>query len=90
MPPFDPARKLSELCHRHGLPDSAGERFRALLERAAGTRDDLRERVVELIDRQLRAQAEERATARRLGAIHDEACLQALAPLLHAWRPQKR
>ncbi len=89
MPPLDPARKLAQLCRRHGLPDGSGESFLPLLERAVGARAELRERVIELVDRQLRALAEERATARRLAAIRDEACLQALAPLLHAWRPEK-
>ena len=87
MPPFDPARKLAQLCRRHGLPDSSGESFLPLLRRAAEARVELRERVIELVDRQLRALAEERATARRLVSIRDEACLRALAPLLHAWRP---
>jgi len=90
MPPFDPTRKLAQLCRRHGLPDSLGERFLPLMQRAAGARADLRGRVIELVDRQLRGLAEERATARRLSAIRDEACLQALAPLLHAWQPDRR
>ncbi|HUR27626.1 MAG TPA: hypothetical protein VM509_05520 [Planctomycetota bacterium] len=89
MPPFDPARKLAQLCRRHGLPDSMGERFHALMKRAAEARPDLRARVVEMVDRQLAAAAAERASARRLAAIRDEACLRALAPLLHGWRPGK-
>jgi hypothetical protein len=89
MPPFDPTRKLAQLCRRHGLPDSMGLRFMPLMQRAAKERADLRKRVIELVDRQLGALAAERATARRLAAIRDEACLKALAPLLHAWRPER-
>lgn len=87
MPPFDPARKLAQLCRRHGLPEVMGQQFLPLMERAADARPDLRARVVQLVDRQLRAASEERASARKLAAIRDEACLKALAPLLHAWRP---
>ncbi|MEO6710095.1 MAG: hypothetical protein ABI054_08835 [Planctomycetota bacterium] len=87
MPPFDPARKLAQLCRRNGLPDSLGAGFLPLLERAANARPDLRSRVIELVDRQLQALAQDRAAARQLAAIRDEACLKALAPLLHAWQP---
>lgn len=66
-----------------------GLRFMPLMQRAAKERADLRKRVIELVDRQLGALAAERATARRLAAIRDEACLKALAPLLHAWRPER-
>ena len=87
--PFDPARKLAQLCRRHGLPDEAGQRFRPLVERAARARPELLGRVVEFVDRQLKTLAQERAGARRANALRDEACLKALAPLLHAWRPER-
>ena len=66
-----------------------GVRFLPLLQRAVVARADLRLRVIDLVDRQLRGLAEERAVAKRLAAIRDEACLQALAPLLHVWRPDR-
>ena len=90
MPPFDPTRKLAQLCRRHGLPDEVGQRFLLLMERAAQARPDLRERVLELVDRQLAQLAQERATARQQAASRNESCLKALAPLLHDWQPGKR
>lgn len=87
MLPFDPARKLSQLCLRHGLPDEAGERFLVLLQRVSKARPDLRRGMVEMIDRQLAGVAREQAGARALAAVRDEACLKALAPLLHGWEP---
>ena len=88
MLPFDPERKLSQLCRRHGLPDEAGEGFLVLLQRVAEARPDLRERVLDLVERQLASMAQERADARRLAAVRDEACLKVVAPLLHRWEPQ--
>lgn len=85
MVPFDPARKLSQLCRRHGLSDEAGARFLVLLERVSKARPDLRRGMLEMVDRQLAGIAEERAAARRLAAVRDEACLRAVAPLLHGW-----
>ena len=89
MTPFDPARKLAQLCRRHGLPDGAGARFLPLLNRAAGARRDLRERVLEFVGRQLKLLAEERAAERQRASLRNEACLKALAPLLHTWSPEK-
>ncbi len=89
MMPFDPSIKLEQLCRRHGLPEGSAVRFLPLLARAAGARPALLHQAVEFVDRQLQAQAAERASARRLAAIRNEACLRALAPLLHRWRPER-
>ncbi len=89
MPPFDPKLKLAQLCRRHGLPDGAGARFLPMLERAAAARPDLRERVLAFVGRQLKLMTEERAAERQRAAMRNEACLKALAPLLHAWSPEK-
>jgi hypothetical protein len=87
MLPFDPARKLSQLCRRHGLSDEDGARFLVLFERVSRARPDLRRGMLAMIDRQLAGLAEQRAEARRLAAVRDEACLRAVAPLLHGWEP---
>ncbi len=89
MSPFDPALKLAQLCRRHGLPDGAGARFLPMLERAANARPDQRDRLLGFVGRQLKLMAEERAAERQRAAIRNEACLRALAPLLHTWSPEK-
>lgn len=89
MLPFDPAGRLALLCRRHGLPDAAGARFLPLLERASHARPYLRRRVLSFVERQLQRLAKERAEARLETAAKNEACLRALAPLLHTWRPDR-
>jgi len=89
MPPFDPLHKLSQLCRRHGLPDELGQGFLPLLERVAQARADLRERALAHVERQLALMAQQRAAARLQAAARDEACLRAVAPLLHDWRPEQ-
>ncbi|MBK8178046.1 MAG: hypothetical protein IPK67_03955 [Planctomycetes bacterium] len=88
-PAFGPDRKLAQLCRRHGLPDGAGARYLPLLERSARQRADLRLRVVDFVDRELGKLAQQRAKARRACALRNEACLRAVAPLLHKWLPER-
>lgn len=87
MPHFDPHAKLAQLCRRHGLPDAAGDHFQLLMERASRARAELARTVVEMVDRRLAAIAAERARERVQRRAEDEACLRAVAPLLHRWNP---
>jgi hypothetical protein len=89
MPPFDPLHKLAQLCRRHGLPEELGTPFLPLLERVVSQREDLRERALEFVGRRLAEIARERAQLRLSTARRNEACLRALAPLLHEWRPDR-
>lgn len=92
MPPppaFDPRRKLAQLCRRHGLSEESGARWLHLLQRAAREGAEHRERLIEHVDRELSRLAEERSRARRAAAIRNDACLRAVAPLLHRWLPER-
>jgi hypothetical protein len=89
LPDFDPRRKLGQLCRRHGLSDEAGAHLLPLLERSAKHRPDLRLKAIDFVDRQLRVLAEAQARSRRAAALRDEACLRAVAPLLHRWQPAR-
>lgn len=89
MVPFDPLHKLNQLCRRHGLPEELGLALLPLLERVATSRPDLRERALAFVDRQLSRLARERACARLRAEVRNEACLRAVAPLLHDWRPER-
>lgn len=89
MLPFDPQHKLDQLCRRHGLAEELGMPFLPLLQRVAKGRPDLRQRALDFVSRRLAEISQERAQARLKACARDEACLRAIAPLLHEWRPDR-
>ena len=88
-PVKDPAKKIDELCRKHGVPKEFGARLRPLLERAHDASPEKRQRLVELVERSFE---EEGRRVRRLLAPadlapEDFALIKTLAAVLHAWHP---
>jgi hypothetical protein len=82
---MNPQRKLSQLCRRHGLPESVGAPLLPLLQQAALARRDLQRSMVAVVDATLAREAERLAQERQTTANLDETCLRAMARVLHGW-----
>ena len=64
---MDPTQIIEELCRRHRVPRSFGERLRPLIVRAATREPDARQRIMDMIERSFIQEAERermRATQR--------------------------
>jgi hypothetical protein len=76
-------RDLIRLCHRHGLPSEAGERFLPLMRRALVASKDVRRGILEVVEAGLAKDAAERAGRRGVEEPFDRQCLVTLARILH-------
>lgn len=86
---MDPQQLLTRMCRRHGLPQSGTERLLPLIERALISPEDVRERILTIVDQSLARQA---AGSDRVNPEHvfrdlDAETLKSVAKLLHNWAP---
>ena len=85
-------RLLERLCARHGLSLDDARALLPLVERALTSPEDVRERLLALIDENLRRKAggTQEASLDQLKADLDDEVLRAVAQTLHNWEPSKR
>jgi len=88
VPPLDPDRILDELCRRHGVSRTFGERLRPLLDRARESNADARQRILALVERSFAQEAERvRTEARSEARVVERKMLSSVAAILHDWEP---
>jgi hypothetical protein len=84
---MNPENVVRALCARHGLPPEAGAPYISLVEKALAAPDEVRDRLLTLVDGSLaqRAQGipEDPAAWKNL----DREVLLAVARVLHGWTP---
>lgn len=78
---------LRAICERHGLPPDYGVRLLPLIRRALQAPDDVRDRILRLVDGNLKSCAEGRIDPERLWRDLDSEVLIAVARVLHNWSP---
>lgn len=86
---MDPHQLLTRMCKRHGLPQSGAKRLLPLIERALVSPDQVRDRILTLVDQSLARQAATNAETRpeRVFQDLDSETLRSVAQLLHNWAP---
>lgn len=75
---------IEDLCRRHGAAPEAGRQLLPLVRWALQSAPDMRRQVLDLVERTLRLRTE-----RRQREAADDAMLQAVARVLHAWSPSR-
>ncbi len=78
-----PEQFLSDLCRRHGIERSRGEKLLPLVRRAMDSPEEVRDRVLRIVEDSIagRVREDPRVQAR------DERVLVAVARVLHGWNP---
>jgi hypothetical protein len=97
--PMTPENLLRSMCERHGLPAEYGQRLLPLVRRAMEAPDEVRDRLLALVDGNLAdhaqsgpSDAEDADGAQREVEIQrdiDEDVLIAVARVLHGWSPSE-
>jgi hypothetical protein len=84
---MNPENVVRALCARHGLPPEAGAPYISLVEKALAAPDEVRDRLLTLVDGSLaqRAQGIPDEPAARKDVDHE--VLMAVARTLHGWTP---
>jgi hypothetical protein len=84
-----PENLLRSMCERHGLPADYGRRLLPLVRKAMEAPDEVRERILALVDGNLanRAQGSAEVEAHLEGS--DQEVLVAVARVLHDWTPSE-
>ena len=86
---MDPKRLLQRMCTRHSLPYEKAEALLPLIRRALISPFSVRDRILELVDRNLSRQLLSSGPGSTQSAIErdlDEEVLLSVAPALHAWK----
>ena len=83
-----PESLLQVLCERNGVPYSSGERLLPLVRRALEAPEQVRDRILILVDRNLREQSPEGGTEKIYQELEEE-ILVAVAKVLHDWTPSE-
>jgi len=86
---MDPSAIIGELCRRHGVSPSFGNRLRPLIERAQVVAPGARERIMDLVERSFAEEARRVAREKAERAEQDRRMLSAVASILHAWEPPR-
>jgi hypothetical protein len=88
---MNPEQLLRTMCARLGLPFRHGTRLLPLVERAVRSPDDVRERLLSLVEANLAHTAEKgrRQDEHSLAGKLDGEVLTAVARVLHAWSPSR-
>ena len=86
---MDPQQLLQRMCERHGLPERRADRLLPLIRRALVSPQDVRDRILQLVDQSLARQAagDPKAGAEQVFEDLDSAVLLSVAKLLHNWAP---
>ena len=83
-----PENLLRSMCERHGLPADYGERLIPLVRRAMAAPDEVRDRILALVDGNLAQHAAKDGNPGPLPAPDpDKEVLLAVARVLHNWTP---
>jgi hypothetical protein len=80
---------LRTLCEQNAVPYSLGVRLLPLVRRAFEAPLDVRDRILLLVDRNLREQAEGLPESERMAHRMEEQMLVAVARVLHEWSPSE-
>ncbi|MFO1010816.1 MAG: hypothetical protein U1F29_12200 [Planctomycetota bacterium] len=80
---------LRAMCERHGLPPDYGARLLPLVRRALQAPEDVRDRILRLVDGNLKSCAEGRVDPEKLWRDLDGEVLIAVARVLHNWTPSE-
>jgi hypothetical protein len=84
---MNPENVVRALCARHGLPPEAGVPYMSLVEKALAAPDDLRERLLTLVDGSLAQRAQGIPDDPAMWKEADREVLLAVARVLHGWTP---
>ncbi len=78
------------MCQRHGLPYEQASQLIPLVQRALEAPDEVRDRILTLIEGNLARRAASRENAKGLAEDLDQEVLLSVARILHAWDPSDR
>jgi hypothetical protein len=78
---------LRAMCERHGLSPEAGARLLPLVRRALAAPADVRDRILRLVDTNLKGCPSGQIEPDKLWRDLDNEVLIAVARVLHAWTP---
>lgn len=84
-----PEELLRTMCLRHGLPPDYGIRLIPVVRRAMSSPDEIRERILAMVDGNLAQHAADRTLAPPEARDPDDAVLLAVARLMHHWTPSE-
>lgn len=84
---MNPENLVRALCARHGLPPEAGAPYMPLIEKALAAPDEVRERLLTLVDGSLAQRAQGIPDDPALTKGVDREVLVAVARVLHNWSP---
>lgn len=82
-----PEQALARLCLRLGVPYPQAEHLLPLMRQAMQAQGAMRERLMEVVERNLTAKKAELAASRKLAGQLDQQYLVAVASVLHCWDP---
>jgi len=83
---MNPEDVVRALCARHGLPADAGDAYLPLVVKALAAPDDVRERLLKLVDGSLAERAAKKLDRQAVVEV-DREVLVAVARVLHGWTP---
>jgi hypothetical protein len=82
-----PEELLRRMCLRHGLPPDYAIRLIPVVRRAMSSPEEIRERILAMVDGNLAQHAADRTQAPPEARDPDDAVLLAVARLMHHWTP---
>ncbi len=82
-----PHQILTRLSHRYGVSEDFATRFLPLIQRAERAAPDVRQRILQLIERTFQRQAEKAAREADKSIQEDLVVLRSVARMLHGWEP---
>lgn len=80
---------LRAMCERHGLPPDYGQRLLPLVRRALLAPQPVRDRILRLVDTNLKSCADGSVDQHKLWGDLDKEVLVAVARVLHGWSPSE-
>ena len=86
---MNPENLLRSMCERHGLPADYGVRLLPLVRRAMSAPDEVRDRILALVEGNLRSKAENQVRDQDPWVGLDQEVLMAVARVLHNWSPSE-
>ncbi len=84
---MNPENVVRALCARHGLPPEAGVPYLSLVQKALAAPDEVRDRLLTLVDGSLAQRAQGIPDDAVLHKDADREVLMAVARVLHGWSP---
>lgn len=84
---MNPEELVRALCQRHGLPAAAGAPYLDLVTKALGASDEVRDRILKLVDAGLAERARNGTDLKPALTAAEREVLIAVARVLHTWTP---